>query len=252
MKYADACFLAGLHTTLCTSVLLVCFHHYFPGRLIAPQILYLPVMWCMSTISAHDIEVQTRQLFVANCALGTVLKRQEELILSILPAEITIALKSNDILKLAKYYDNVTILFCSIVDFGRQSSSTYAQDLVALLIRVITMFDRIVDLTGVYKVENIAETYMCCGGCPQQCDDHAVRVAKMALAMMEAVQACGWRWSDGTPVALQIGIHTGPVVAGVVGSKSYSYHLFGDSVNTCMWLTFNSSLHLYLSDLSFL
>ena len=101
-----------------------------------------------------------------------------------------------------------------------------------MLIRVITTFDRIVDLTGVYKVSNVADLYMCCGGCPQQVEDHVVRVAKMALAMMEAVQACGWRWSDGTPVALQIGIHTGPVIAGVVGCKTYTFNIFGDSVNT--------------------
>ena len=233
LRFTEAFFVCALHGILFYAILFLQFSgHYM--QLVTVEVYYLPAFFIMIMVSNHDIEWQVRQGFLLKCDIGEDLRRQDELILSILPAEISDAIKSKKLEHLAEYYDNVTILFCSIVDFGRQSSSTYAQDLVALLIRVITMFDRIVDLTGVYKVENIAETYMCCGGCPQQCDDHAVRVAKMALAMMEAVQACGWRWSDGTPVALQIGIHTGPVVAGVVGSKSYSYHLFGDSVNTCM------------------
>jgi hypothetical protein len=82
--------------------------------------------------------------------IGDDLQRQDALILSILPHDITEALKENKIENLAKYYDQTTILFCYIVDFGSKSSATYAPELVALLIRVITMFDRLVDLTGIY------------------------------------------------------------------------------------------------------
>jgi class 3 adenylate cyclase len=111
------------------------------------------------------------------------------------------------------------------------------------------MFDRITAHFGVYKVENIADTYMCCGGLgleqeqnyhppvEEEDADHppdhpAIRLAHAALAMRHASEYFNWRWPDGSPVTLKIGIHTGHVNAGVIGTRSYSYHLFGDAVNT--------------------
>lgn len=107
------------------------------------------------------------------------------------------------------------------------------------------MFDRITTHFGVYKVENIADTYMCCGGLGLEqeqnytpddentpMEDPSIRIAHTALAMRQASEYFNWRWPDGTPVTLKIGIHTGNVNAGVIGTRSYSYHLFGDAVNT--------------------
>ena len=91
------------------------------------EITYLPAFMIMVMISNHDIEVQVREGFIMKCKIGEDHRRQDELILSILPEEISNALKANKIENLAEFYDNVTILFCSIVDFGRQSSSTHAQ-----------------------------------------------------------------------------------------------------------------------------
>jgi class 3 adenylate cyclase len=106
------------------------------------------------------------------------------------------------------------------------------------------MFDRITSHFGVYKVENIADTFMCCGGlgleqeqnytpsndCPPE--HPSIRIARAALAMRQASEYFNWRWPDGSPVTLKIGIHSGSVNAGVIGTRSYSYHLFGDAVNT--------------------
>ncbi len=125
----------------------------------------------------------------------------------------------------------MSILFCYVSDFGRLSKTTPAIELVKLMNRIFFCFDKATDSRGVYKVEAIAETYMCAAGVPVKDPFHHERIADMALMMMYIQQQERWT-CQGEEIHLKIGIHSGPVVAGVIGSKTYSYHLFGDTVNT--------------------
>ena len=127
MRFTEACYVSVAHTALCLGIPLLLLHDQIQGDSLSPRVFYLPFMCVISMISAHDIEWQVRQGYLQKCELGQSLRRQDQLILSILPEEITIALKHRNLEGLARYFDDVTILFCSIVDFGHQSSSTYAQ-----------------------------------------------------------------------------------------------------------------------------
>lgn len=249
MLYITFCFNSGLlfdHSSVLGGAFTLLFV-LIPFWLFCPQqnsvllvysVAILPLFYLAFVISAHDVEIKLRYRFLRLSALGNDLRRQDTLIHSILPSDISVALKKGDVQKLASYHDNVTILFCTIVGFGSQSSTSHAEDIVKILIRIVTMFDQISEHMGVYKVENIADTYMCCDGLDKGPDDstsrkdHSIRIARTAVAMREAVEYFRWRWSDGSPIQLKIGIHSGPVTAGVIGTKSYSYHLFGDTVNT--------------------
>jgi len=158
MRFMEAFTISLFHTVTCVSIPFLFYPHM--GKMFTAEIMYLPLMLIMSMISAHDIEWQVRQGFLMKCALGESLQRQDELILSILPEEITKALKSNRIENLAKYYDNVTILFCYIVDFGKQSSTTYAQ-VLQLLANITTIYAAIITLTLFFCVIIAMINYRC-------------------------------------------------------------------------------------------
>ncbi len=228
--------LGGAFTLLYVILPFNCYYPKEEGVLSSYSVVILPIFLCVFIISAHDVEMKLRHRFLMLSDLGHGLRRQDTLIHSILPSDISYALKQGNADKLATYHQDVSILFCSIVGFSTQSSNSHAEDIVKLLIRIVSMFDRIVEHMGVYKVENIADTYLCCDGLELNEDDthhdHVMRIARTAVAMREAAEYFQWRWSDGSPIQLKIGIHSGPVSGGVIGTKSYSYHLFGDTVNT--------------------
>src|SRR3989442_14751876 len=105
-----------------------------------------------------------------------------------------------------------------------------AQNVVAMLNDVFSEFDRLAEQHGLEKIKTIGDAYMVVGGLPAPRRDHADAVAEMALQMQEALDAYAVR--AGTRFALRIGIHSGPVVAGVIGRRKFSYDLWGDTVNT--------------------
>ena len=125
-----------MHTVLFYTFFFLGFHGIYTSST-SPEVFYLIGFTIMTILSKADIENQVRQGFLLKCEVGEDLRRQDELILSILPAEVSDALKTNKIEDLAKYYDNVTIMFCTIVDFGSKSSSQYAQ--VNIIIIIITI-----------------------------------------------------------------------------------------------------------------
>jgi len=129
-----------IHTVLFYSFFFLGFHSTYTS-ITSPEVFYLIGFIVMTILSKTDIENQVRQGFLLKCEVGEDLRRQDELILSILPAEISDALKTNKIEDLAKYYDNVTIMFCTIVDFGRKSSSQYAQVTFISRINVAIFYD---------------------------------------------------------------------------------------------------------------
>jgi class 3 adenylate cyclase len=155
-------------------------------------------------------------------------ERSEQLLLNILPKAIVTRLHGGEAI-IADHLSDVTILFSDLVAFTKLSSQLSAGDLVRLLNGLFSEFDRLALGLGVEKIKTIGDAYMLVGGLPEPRADHAHAVADMALAMIETVE----RMNCDLPVPLQmrIGIHSGDVVAGVIGTHKFAYDIWGDTVN---------------------
>jgi class 3 adenylate cyclase len=155
--------------------------------------------------------------------------RSERLLLNILPRPIAERLKHHPT-TIADAHAEVTVLFADIVEFTKFSASILPQRLVEILNDVFSEFDRLAERHGLEKIKTVGDAYMVVGGLPTPRADHAEAVAEMALEMRDAL--AGYEKTIGASLQLRIGIHTGPVVAGVIGRRKFSYDLWGDTVNT--------------------
>ena len=152
----------------------------------------------------------------------------ERLLLNILPEPIAQRLRSGEPL-IADRFDDVTLLFADIVEFTRLSSTMSPSELVSVLNDVFTVFDELVDRHRLEKVKTIGDAYMIVGGLTEQSDDHTARMADMALELAESVSRIEAAVRLG--IRFRIGIHCGPVVAGVIGTRKFIYDVWGDTVN---------------------
>lgn len=156
-------------------------------------------------------------------------EKSERLLLNILPEMIADRLKKGDS-NIADGFAEVTILFADIVGFTEISARTSPQELVELLNKIFSAFDRLSEQYGLEKIKTIGDNYMVAGGLPMPCTNHAESIAEMALEMQQEIMKLS-RECD-KPLNIRIGINTGPVVAGVIGTKKFIYDLWGDAVNT--------------------
>jgi PAS domain S-box-containing protein len=152
----------------------------------------------------------------------------EELLLNILPEPIAERLKFWES-TIADSFAAVTVLFADLVNFTEFSAEMPPPKLVALLNKIFSKFDQLADKHGLEKIKTIGDAYMVVGGLPTPRDDHAEAIAQMALEMQQEIVS--FKRDNGEPFSLRIGIHTGPVVAGVIGMKKFAYDLWGDTVN---------------------
>jgi adenylate cyclase len=164
----------------------------------------------------------------AEAALKSEQEKSEKLLLNILPMAIADQLKM-EVGAIASRFDEATILFADIVDFTGLSMAMPPNDLVNVLNDIFSAFDGIADSLGLEKIKTIGDAYMVVGGLPHPRPDHALATLEMAIQMLTKIQE--FRRQDGSPFQLRIGINTGPVVAGVIGIKKFSYDLWGDAVN---------------------
>jgi class 3 adenylate cyclase len=156
-------------------------------------------------------------------------ERSERLLLNVLPAPIATRLKAGEPV-IADAFPEVTVLFADLVDFTRRSRQVSPAQVVATLNELFSAFDRLTQRHGLEKIKTIGDAYMVAGGLLEPMTDHAQAVADLALAMQMELA----RHTDpsGQPLQARIGIDTGPVVAGVIGTDKFSYDLWGDTVNT--------------------
>jgi len=150
----------------------------------------------------------------------------EQLLLNILPKAIADRLKQGQSV-VADSFAEATVLFADIVGFTPLSARMLPAELVALLTEVFSTFDQLAEKYDLEKIKTIGDAYMAVGGLPIPRTDHAEAIADMALDMQKAHFEV-----NGEPLHIRIGIHTGPVVAGVIGTRRFSYDLWGDTVNT--------------------
>lgn len=161
-------------------------------------------------------------------ALALEQEKSEQLLLNILPASIAQELKQKP-RPIAHGYDEVTVMFADIVSFTPMSARMSPQKLVHLLNLIFSAFDQLTEQHCLEKIKTIGDAYMVAGGLPETAPHHADAMVELALAMQRAIAQISHE--TGEDLQLRIGIHTGPVVAGVIGLKKFSYDLWGDTVN---------------------
>jgi adenylate cyclase len=165
-------------------------------------------------------------------ALKAEQEKSERLLLNILPKPIAERLKQSGGAKgiIADSFPEVTVLFADIVNFTALASAVSPTGLVTLLNEVFSTFDDLAEKYGLEKIKTIGDAYLLAAGLPTPRPDHAAAAAKMALAIQRVSKI--FRTSTGDSIQLRIGLHTGPVTAGVIGTKKFAYDLWGDAVNT--------------------
>jgi class 3 adenylate cyclase len=153
----------------------------------------------------------------------------DSLLLNILPGEVADELRAKGLVS-PKYFEDVTILFTDFVGFTLSTEKLAAEDLVHMLHDYFTAFDQIVGRYKLEKMKTIGDSYMCIGGLPVRNPSHPVDTVMAAFEMLHAVQE---RARTDRPVQwkVRIGIHTGPVIAGVVGINKFAFDIWGDTVN---------------------
>lgn len=154
-------------------------------------------------------------------------EQSESLLLNILPKEIANKLKK-DTKTIAHHFDHVSVLFADIANFTPLSKGLPPSELVDLLNTIFSEFDSLVEKFGVEKIKTIGDCYMVASGVPIPRSDHASALVHMAVEMRELITNHSFL---GKNIQFRIGIHSGPVVAGVIGHKKFAYDLWGETVN---------------------
>jgi len=155
-------------------------------------------------------------------------EQAEKLILNILPISIANRLKDDEKI-IADKYAEATVLFLDIVGFTEFSSKLLPSKLVSVLNDIFTRFDLITEKYNLEKIKTIGDSYLLVGGLPDERDDHAEAVAFAAIEMRDEIKK--FNQETGENINVRIGIHSGPVVAGVIGKNKFSYDIWGDTVN---------------------
>lgn len=155
-------------------------------------------------------------------------QRSDKLLFSIMPKAIAEKLKSGERI-IVDYFAEVTVMFSDIVGYTKMSSSLPEEELIQVLHSIYSNFDELSMKYGLEKIKTIGDSYMVVGGIPNHFDQHAEAIADMALDMRAMLK--GYRTSQGNQVSMRFGINTGPVRVGIIGTRKFSYDLWGDTVN---------------------
>ncbi|EIA07890.1 adenylate/guanylate cyclase domain-containing protein [Flavobacterium frigoris] len=166
--------------------------------------------------------------------------RSDSLLLNILPVETAFELKKNGKV-LAKKFESVTVLFTDFESFTHYAEKLSPEKLVEIVDYYFSKFDAIIEKYNLEKIKTVGDCYMCAGGLPFPTKDHAYRMVLAAFEMVEFVRdSKNNNPLNHTRFEIRIGINSGPVVAGVVGTKKFAYDIWGDSVNIASRMESNS------------
>jgi adenylate cyclase len=172
---------------------------------------------------------QEKEIYrLKNVELKSEQEKSERLLLNILPKAIAERLKQGEYV-IADHFKTATVLFADIVGFTAFSSRFSPETLITILNEVFSAFDAIIEDYDLEKIKTIGDAYMAVGGVPRERVDHAEAVADAAIKMMEEMKRI--HNLSGLDIQIRIGIHSGEVIAGVIGTKKFIYDLWGDTVN---------------------
>ena len=194
-----------------------------------PVLLRARVKTSVERKQLRDQEVtRMRQLKRQHEALAKEQEKTEQLLLNILPWKIAQRLKAGEE-HIADACPNVSVLFADMVGFTAMSRTMTPSALVEVLGDLFSRFDLITEKHGLEKIKTIGDCYMLAGGVPEPRDDHAQAVVDAAMEMCTALEQMHER--TGGALRMRIGVHSGPIVAGVIGIRKFTYDLWGDTVN---------------------
>ncbi len=194
-----------------------------------PVLLRARVKTSVERKQLRDQEVmRMRQLKRQHEALAQEQEKTEQLLLNILPFKIAQRLKAGEE-HIADACPNVSVLFADMVGFTAMSRTMTPSALVEVLGDLFSRFDLITEKHGLEKIKTIGDCYMLAGGVPEPRDDHAHAVVDAAMEMCTALEEMHAR--TGGALRMRIGVHSGPIVAGVIGIRKFTYDLWGDTVN---------------------
>jgi adenylate cyclase len=177
---------------------------------------------------SDQVTLRMRQLKRQHEILGQEQAKTEQLLLNILPQKIAQRLKAGEE-SIADAFPSVSVLFADMVGFTAMSRTMTASALVAVLGDLFSRFDLITEKHGLEKIKTIGDCYMLAGGVPEPSDDHAHAAVDAAVDMCKALEEMHEK--TGGALRMRIGIHSGPIVAGVIGLRKFTYDLWGDTVN---------------------
>jgi class 3 adenylate cyclase/tetratricopeptide (TPR) repeat protein len=177
------------------------------------------------------------QLAAKNAVIERARKRADELLMNILPEAAAAELKINNSVKPIRY-ESVTVMFTDFKGFTKIAELVSPEELIEELDACFRLFDSIVEQYGLEKIKTIGDSYMCAGGLPVKNETHALNTVEAAIAMQRGLKTLmDKKAAEGKHVfEMRVGIHTGPVVAGVVGSHKFAYDIWGDTVNIASWI----------------
>ncbi len=183
-------------------------------------------------ILEEKVSARTLELAQKNDILNVELQRSEELLLNILPYETAQELKTNG-KAVARFYPEVSVMFTDFKGFTQIAEKLSPEQLVQEIDEFFTAFDLIIDKHGIEKIKTIGDAYMAAGGLPAVNDTHALDLVNAAVDIIQYMnEQKQIRTAAGRPIFdIRVGIHTGPVVAGIVGHKKFAYDIWGDAVN---------------------
>jgi adenylate cyclase len=155
--------------------------------------------------------------------------KSDALLLNILPASVVERMRQGEV-GIADRFPEATILFSDLVGFTNLASRSSPGQIIEILNNLFSSFDALAKRLSLEKIKTIGDAYMVAGGLPEEQPDHALAVADMALGMIEAVRQIGAQFGEN--LEARIGIHSGEVVAGIIGQHRFIYDVWGDTVNT--------------------
>ena len=183
-----------------------------------------------------------RYLFIkkTNIIIEEEKKRSDDLLMNILPEETAFELKQNGKVQ-AKRYESVTVLFTDFVGFTHFAENLAPEKLVESIDYYFSKFDAIIEKYDLEKIKTSGDSYMCAGGLPFETADHAHKMIQVAQEILDFVnKSFADNTHNKTRFEVRIGINTGPLVAGIVGTKKFAYDIWGDTVNIASRMETNS------------
>ncbi|MGF1535186.1 MAG: adenylate/guanylate cyclase domain-containing protein [Elainellaceae cyanobacterium] len=198
------------------------------GLAVAGLVLVIGRLRNVSRELEQQVQNRTADLRKANRQLERERRKSENLLLNILPPSIAARLKAGH-REIADGFADATVLFADLVNFTQLAETRSPHELVQLLNTIFSAFDALTERFGLEKIKTIGDAYMVVGGLPVPRPDHAEAIAELALAMQQEVKRLCRQ--TGESIEIRIGINTGPVTAGVIGTKKFIYDLWGDTVN---------------------
>ncbi len=192
-------------------------------------VLYLVSFGFLGVLAAYRMERFTRQLFLRERQLDRERSRSDGLLLNTFPEAIVEQLKTASGGRIAQRFDEVSVMFVDAVGSTQQAARATPEAFTDALDDLFRRFDQLVERHGLEKIKTIGDAYVAVAGAPIPVADHAQASVAMALDVLDEARKA--RWPSGDPIAVRVGIATGPAVAGVIGDLRFAYDLWGDTVN---------------------